>query len=41
MMITDPGPLTHDPIKANLSPADDRILLSNSLPPKIGVVPRI
>jgi len=41
MMITDPGPLTHDPIEANLSPADDRVLLSNWLPPKVGVVPKI
>ena len=31
----------HDPIEANLSPADDRVLLSSWLPPQAGVVPRI
>jgi len=31
----------HDPIEANLSPADDRILLNDWLPPKVGVVPKI
>ena len=33
--------LVHDPIEANLSPADDRVLLSSWLPPQDGVVPRI
>jgi methionine sulfoxide reductase catalytic subunit len=36
-----PVPLTHDPIEANLSPADDRVLLNNWLPPQVGVVPKI
>jgi hypothetical protein len=31
----------HDRIEANLSPADDRVLLNNWLPPQAGVVPRI
>jgi sulfoxide reductase catalytic subunit YedY len=31
----------HDPIEANLSPADDRVLLNNWLPPQVGVVPKI
>ena len=35
------GPSKHDPIAADLSPADDRVLLANWLPPKIGVVPKI
>ena len=39
-MSTVPPP-KHDPIAANLSPADDRVLLSNWLPPKVGVVPKI
>src|SRR5664279_6121394 len=34
-------PPTHDPIAASLSPADDRILLNDWLPPKVGVVPKI
>src|SRR6476620_10142348 len=34
-------PLTHDSIGASLSPADDRVLLNNWLPPKVGVVPKI
>ena len=34
-------PLTHDPIEASLSPADDRVLLNDWLPPKVGVVPKI
>lgn len=33
--------LPHDPIEAKLSPADDRILLNDWLPPQAGVVPRI
>ena len=33
--------LVHDPIEANLSPADDRVLLSSWLPPQDGVVPKI
>jgi methionine sulfoxide reductase catalytic subunit len=41
MTSTDPVPLTHDPIEANLSPADDRVLLNNWLPPQVGVVPKI
>jgi hypothetical protein len=38
---THPVPLTHDPIEAKLSPADDRVLLNNWLPPRVGVVPKI
>jgi sulfoxide reductase catalytic subunit YedY len=34
-------PLMHDPIEAKLSPADDRVLLNNWLPPQVGVVPKI
>jgi sulfoxide reductase catalytic subunit YedY len=41
MTSTRPVPLTHDPIEAKLSPADDRVLLNNWLPPQAGVVPRI
>src|ERR1700686_2126661 len=41
MTNTRPVPLTHDPIEANLSPADDRVLLNNWLPPQVGVVPKI
>ena len=41
MTSTHPAPLTHDPIEASLSPADDRVLLTNWLPPKVGVVPKI
>lgn len=33
--------LKHDPIAAKLSPADDRVLLSDWVPPKAGIVPRI
>jgi methionine sulfoxide reductase catalytic subunit len=40
-MSTQPIPLTHDPIAANLSRADDRVLLNKWLPPQVGVVPRI
>lgn len=32
---------THDPIKADLSPADDRVLLSDWMPPQVGVIPKI
>jgi methionine sulfoxide reductase catalytic subunit len=32
---------SHDPIEAKLSPADDRVLLNDWLPPQAGVVPRI
>jgi sulfoxide reductase catalytic subunit YedY len=38
MTSTHPIPLTHDRIEANLSPADDRVLLNNWLPPQVGVV---
>jgi hypothetical protein len=38
---TQRAPLTHDPIEAELSPADDRVLLNNWLPPQVGVVPKI
>ena len=41
MTSTHPAPLTHDPIEASLSPADDRVLLNNWLPPRVGVVPKI
>src|ERR1017187_6039729 len=41
MTSTHPVPLTHDAIKANLSPADDRVLLNSWLPPQVGVVPKI
>ena len=41
MTSTHPIPLMHDPIEANLSPADDRVLLNNWLPPQVGVVPKI
>ena len=41
MTNTHPAPLTHDPIEASLSPADDRVLLNNWLPPQAGVVPKI
>ena len=34
-------PPTHDPIELNLSPADDRVLLNDWLPPQVGVVPKI
>ena len=36
-----PIPPAHDPIAADLSPADDRVLLSHWLPPQSGVIPRI
>ena len=35
------APSRHDPIEADLSPADDRILLNHWLPPQEGVIPRI
>jgi DMSO/TMAO reductase YedYZ molybdopterin-dependent catalytic subunit/thiosulfate reductase cytochrome b subunit len=41
MTSTHSVPLTHDPIQANLSPADDRVLVNNWLPPQVGVVPKI
>ena len=41
MTNTHLSPLTHDPIVASLSPADDRVLLNDWLPPKVGVVPKI
>jgi methionine sulfoxide reductase catalytic subunit len=41
MTSTHPVPLTRDPIEANLSPADDRVLLNNWLPPQVGVVPKM
>ena len=34
-------PPVHDSIAANLTQADDRLLLSNWLPPQAGIVPRI
>ena len=37
----DPVPPPHDCIEADLTPADDRILLNDWLPPRMGVVPRI
>jgi DMSO/TMAO reductase YedYZ molybdopterin-dependent catalytic subunit/thiosulfate reductase cytochrome b subunit len=40
-MIARDVPHPHDPIEAKLSPADDRVLLSNWLPPQAGVVPKI
>jgi len=41
--VNGPGhaPSRHDPIEADLSPADDRILLNHWLPPQEGVIPRI
>ena len=41
LMSTPLIPLSHDPLETTLSPADDRVLLSDWLPPQIGVVPRI
>ena len=41
MVCTHPVPLAHDPIEANLSPADDRVLLNDWLPPQVGVVPKM
>jgi DMSO/TMAO reductase YedYZ molybdopterin-dependent catalytic subunit/thiosulfate reductase cytochrome b subunit len=35
------APPVHDPIAANLSLADDRVLLSHWLPPQEGIIPRI
>jgi DMSO/TMAO reductase YedYZ molybdopterin-dependent catalytic subunit/thiosulfate reductase cytochrome b subunit len=32
---------SHDPIEGKLSPADDRVLLNDWLPPQAGVVPKI
>ena len=32
---------SHDPIESKLSPADDRVVLNDWLPPQAGVVPRI
>ncbi|MDQ2803426.1 MAG: oxidoreductase, partial [Pseudomonadota bacterium] len=40
----DPVKITqppHDPIEADLSRADDRMVLSDWLPPQEGIVPRI
>ncbi len=36
-----PVPPTHDPLAAELSPADDRLLLNHWLPPQEGIVPRV
>jgi len=36
-----PVPRTHDPLAADLTPADDRILLNHWLPPQEGIVLRI
>jgi methionine sulfoxide reductase catalytic subunit len=41
MLSAQPIPPTHDSIQASLSPADDRVLLNDWLPPQIGVVPKI
>src|SRR5450759_3680603 len=41
MTSTHRVPLPHDPIEAKLSPADDRVLLNDWLPPQVGVVPKI
>ncbi len=41
MTHTQPVPLPHDPMEAKLSPADDRVLLNNWMPPQAGVVPKI
>ena len=41
MTNTQSVPLPHDPIEASLSPADDRVLLNDWLPPQVGVVPKI
>lgn len=41
MTDTQSVPLPHDPIEAKLSPADDRVLLNDWLPPQVGVVPKI
>src|SRR5690242_17199124 len=36
-----PVPRGHDPLAADLTPADDRILLNHWLPPQEGIVPRV
>ena len=41
MKLVTPIPLAHDPIAADLSLADDRVLLSHWLPPQSGVIPTI
>jgi DMSO/TMAO reductase YedYZ molybdopterin-dependent catalytic subunit len=41
MTSTHPTKLPHDPIEAQLSPADDRVLLNDWLPPQVGVVPKL
>ena len=41
MTNSQPVPLPHDPIEPSLTAADDRVLLSNWLPPQQGVVPKI
>ena len=41
MTNTQSFPIPHDPIEANLSGADDRVLLSEWLPPQAGMVPKI
>ena len=41
-MSSTPGiPRTHDPLAAKLSAADDRVLLSQWLPPQAGVAPKV
>ena len=41
-MSSTPGiPRTHDLLAAKLSAADDRVLLSQWLPPQAGVVPKV
>lgn len=40
-MSKHPKSSAHDPIEADLSPADDRVLLNTWLPPRGGVVPKI
>ncbi len=40
-MSAHPVPPGHDPIAADLTPADDRVLLNDWLPPQTGVVPRV
>jgi DMSO/TMAO reductase YedYZ molybdopterin-dependent catalytic subunit/thiosulfate reductase cytochrome b subunit len=39
--MTRTHPALHDLLKASLSPADDRVLLNDWLPPQVGVVPKI
>jgi methionine sulfoxide reductase catalytic subunit len=41
LMSTPLIPLSHDPLEATLSPADDRVLLNSWLPPQMGVMPKI